>query len=78
MSKKDKKNMDAKEYRASLYVPKEEKKDHRDLFRRLFLKLKKKHNLKANMEEVLWLHLVAVGCDVEDKFNEGILNFGLK
>jgi hypothetical protein len=35
-------------------------------------------NKEKEIEEILWAHLKAIGCDSEELFEEGIANFGLK
>lgn len=59
-------------------VKKTPKINHRSEFKKYFDKLKYKTNLKANMEEILWLHLESIKCAQIDKFDEGIENFGYK
>lgn len=47
-------------------------------FRKYFIQLKRKLNLKSDLENVIWLHFKAAGFDKKDKFDEGIKHFGLK
>jgi len=57
---------------------KEVEENTRDEFRKYFIQISRKLNLKKEMEEVLWLHLRASGHDKKDKFNAGLENFGYK
>ncbi len=52
--------------------------DSREEFRKYFVGLKRKLNLAPEIEQVIWLHLKAVGMDKKDKFNEGVQHFGYK
>lgn len=52
--------------------------DSREEFRKYFVELKRKLSLSAELENVIWLHLKAVGMDKKEKFNEGINHFGYK
>lgn len=50
----------------------------RDAFKRYFIKLKRKLNLKSSLEYPIWLHLKAIECDKEELFDQGVRNFGYK
>jgi len=50
---------------------------YRKEFRKYFSKIKREKGLNRNLEEVLWLHLKAVGKAKPELFDEGIKNFGL-
>jgi len=52
--------------------------DSREEFRKYFIGLKRKLKLAPELEDVLWLHLQAMGMDKKDKFNEGVTHFGYK
>lgn len=50
----------------------------REEFRKFFIGLKRKLNLESDRENVIWLHLKAIGMDKKEKFNEGVKHFGYK
>lgn len=50
----------------------------RDEFRIYFVELKRKLNLAPEIEDVMWLHLKAIGMNQKDKFNDGVRHFGYK
>lgn len=50
----------------------------REEFRKFFIGLKRKLNLESDLENVIWLHLKAIGMDKKEKFNEGVKHFGYK
>lgn len=52
--------------------------DSREEFRKYFVGLKRKLKLAPELENVLWLHLKAIGMDKKEKFNEGVTHFGYK
>ena len=52
--------------------------DIREDFKRYFVKLKRKLNLDAQLEDIIWLHLKSTGCANKDKFDEGVKHFGYK
>ena len=52
--------------------------DLRDAFRTYFIQLKRKINLKPDLEEIMWLHFKASGFDDIEKFDEGTRHFGYK
>ena len=52
--------------------------DSREEFRKYFVVLKRKLNLEPELEQVIWLHLKAVGMAQKNKFNEGVTHFGYK
>jgi len=50
----------------------------REEFRIYFVELKRKLNLAPEIEDVMWLHLKAIGMNQKEKFNEGVKHFGYK
>lgn len=50
----------------------------REEFRIYFVELKRKLSLEPEIENVLWLHLKAIGMNKKDKFNDGVRHFGYK
>jgi len=68
----------AEEIRSSLVSNKKQKIDKQKAFHKFFIKIKDKLNLSAEMENVLWRHLVATKNDSPDDFKNGIENFGYK
>lgn len=52
--------------------------DSRYEFKKYFVKLKKKLNLKNELEEVIWTHLRTIGCDKKELFDKGVKHFGYK
>lgn len=50
----------------------------REEFRIYFVELKRKLNLEPEIEDVLWLHLKAIGMNQKEKFNDGVKHFGYK
>jgi len=52
--------------------------NNRKEFKSYFIRLKRKLKLDSSLEEVIWLHLRAMGFDHKDKFDEGIKHFGYK
>ena len=77
-SKKDKKTKKEEEKPTLKLSPKRKEKEEREDFRKFFIKIKKQFNLDKALEEVIWLHLKATGCNVEAKFAEGVKSFGYK
>lgn len=72
---------EAKAYRASLYRPTKTNlsdSEKREKFRIFWAQSRKKYGKSKELEQILWLHLVAIGCDDPEKFEEGTRNFGLK
>ena len=73
---------EARALRASLHKPKEREltsQEKKEQFRIFWAKSKKKYTSKtANIEKILWLHLVSTGNDEPQNFEKGIQNFGLK
>jgi hypothetical protein len=69
----------AKDCRRRMYNLKaiQSNENSRQEFKKFFIKLKKWFSLDNDMENILWLHLVAIKCDSKEKFNEGLKNFGL-
>lgn len=50
----------------------------RKQFKKYFIKLKRKLNIKDDMEQILWLHCKAAGFAEQELFDKGIENFGYK
>jgi hypothetical protein len=72
---------DARAFRASLYRPTERAlmpHEKREKFRVFWAANRNKYGKAKNLEEVLWVHLVAMKLDDPNKFEEGLKNFGLK
>jgi hypothetical protein len=67
----------AEEMRSSMIKEKKKKIDARQAFRKHFIKIKSKLNLKPEMEGVLWKHLKATKNDTPEKFDVGLQNFGI-
>lgn len=62
----------------STFVSSEKISDSREEFRVYFVGLKKKLNLAPELENIIWLHLKAVGMDKKDQFSAGVNHFGYK
>jgi len=62
----------------TMHLASEAAQNPREDFRAYFVGLKRKLNLKPELEEVLWKHLQTKGLDTKEKFDEGIKNFGYK
>ena len=52
--------------------------DSRYEFKKYFVKLKKKLNLKNELEEIIWTHLKQIKCDKKEFFEKGVKHFGYK
>lgn len=86
MAKKEKENQEmtleeAKAYRANLYKPAMPiltDTEKREKFRMFWAKSRRKYGKSKELEQILWLHLKAIGCDAPEKFEDGIKHFGLK
>ena len=82
MAKEAKVEMSPAEMRKTIHESKLAKKgaieDSREEFRKYFVGLKRKLNLQPELEQVIWLHLKAVGMATKEKFNEGVTHFGYK
>jgi hypothetical protein len=52
--------------------------EKKEIFKSYWARSRKLFNKEKEIEEILWAHLKAIGCDSEDSFEEGIANFGLK
>jgi len=60
-------------------ISKEQVKENaKEDFRKYFIQIKRKLNLKSDLENVLWSHFESAGFDSKDKFDDGITHFGLK
>lgn len=55
-----------------------EQSNDREDFRKYFLKVSKKLNLKKYLEEVIWTHLKTIKCDKKELFDKGVKHFGYK
>jgi hypothetical protein len=73
---------EAKTFRASLYRPTKTAltvAQKREQFRIFWAKSRKKYKTKIeNIEQILWLHMLASDHDEPSKFSEGLRHFGLK
>lgn len=49
----------------------------REEFRKYFVKLKRKMNLKPDLEKIIWLHLKSAGFAKPELFDNGVKHFGL-
>lgn len=82
MAKQEKQEMTPAQVRKATHEAKLAKKgaieDSREEFRKYFVGLKRKLNLAPEIEQVIWLHLKAVGMATKEKFNEGVTHFGYK
>jgi hypothetical protein len=82
MAKEQKEQLTPAEMRKAAHEAKKAAKkvfqDSREDFRVYFVGLKKKLNLAPEIEQVIWLHLKAVGMATKEKFNEGVRHFGYK
>lgn len=54
------------------------KKDHYSDFQEWWALNRKNYNKGKELEEILWPHLKAIGCDAPESFEKGVLHFGLK
>jgi hypothetical protein len=52
--------------------------EKKEAFKAYWARSRKLFNKEKEIEDVLWAHLKAIGCDSEELFDEGIANFGLK
>lgn len=76
MAKKKKKEELVEEQKVQK-TPKPMREDEvRECFRRYFVKLKRQIKLDSSLENIIWLHLKAIGCDKEELFDKGVKNFG--
>lgn len=82
MAKEQKAELTPAEMRKAIHESKLAKKgpieDSREEFRKYFVGLKRKLNLAPELENVIWVHLKAVGMDKKEQFNEGVTHFGYK
>lgn len=74
---------EARALRVALYKEKQNSntisnKSAREQFKEYFVQIKRKLNLPSNIENAVWLHLKAIGCDKPELFKKGIENFGYK
>ena len=52
--------------------------DIRKEFKQYFIQLKRKLDLDASLEEIMWLHFKSAGYAKKESFNEGVEHFGYK
>jgi hypothetical protein len=52
--------------------------ENREAFRMFWAQNKAKYGKEKKLENVLWVHLLAIGMDTADKFEAGIAHFGLQ
>jgi hypothetical protein len=72
---------EAKEYRASLYVPPVVKltdQQKREAFRVFWAQAKRKYGKAKDLESIIWLHLKSSKMDDPSQFEAGLSHFGLK
>lgn len=72
---------EARAHRAALYVPAEitlSEEEKREKFKLFWAQNRKKYGNPKELENILWLHLKATGNIEPEKFDSGILHFGLK
>jgi len=72
---------EAKAYRASLYKEESAKlseQDKREQFRIYWTENRNKFGKGKDLEEILWVHLIATGLDDPKNFDKGLAHFGLK
>lgn len=78
--KKSSTNSSAKEARKAAWEeknkPVKKQENTREEFRKFFIQLKKKLNLKPELENIMWLHFKASGFDSKEKFEAGTKHFG--
>lgn len=58
-------------------APKEKRQSNRELFSEFWALYKSLNKKTKNLEEIVWVHLVAIKHDSPEKFLEGIKHFGL-
>lgn len=78
MSKKKQKKVEEQTVQAVKPQLKRKEKHEREDFRKFFLRIKKKLNLDASLEEIMWLHFKASGFAEIAKFEQGVKHFGYK
>lgn len=82
--KAEKTEMSAEEsraYRASLYAPTAKvwsDEEKREAFRVYWAQEKYKYGKSKDLEEIVWLHLKSSKLDQPEKFEAGLVHFGLK
>jgi hypothetical protein len=72
---------EARAYRLANYKPQKAlltSQQKRAQFKVFWTQSRKKYGRPRTLEDVLWIHLKAIGCDEPEKFEEGIAHFGLK
>jgi len=55
-----------------------DKKDNYSKFQEWWAAERKSYGRDKDLEEIIWPHLKAIGCDSPEKFAEGVAHFGLK
>ena len=84
VTKKAKEELSPKEMRLKIAEeskkkdPVKKEKEKREEFRTYFIRLKRKLNLDAYLEDIIWLHFKAAGFDEKEKFDDGVRHFGYK
>ena len=71
----------ARAFRASLYKPEKRvltQEQKREEFRRFWAREKKNYGKSKNLEQILWVHLLAMKMDDPEKFEDGVKHFGLQ
>lgn len=72
---------EAKTFRASLVKPQPKiwsESEKREEFRKYWAQAKRQYGKAKDLEGILWLHLKSSGNDVPEKFEMGLVHFGLK
>lgn len=55
-----------------------DKKDNYVRFQEYWAAERRHYGRDKDLEEIIWPHLKAIGCDSPERFEEGIAHFGLK
>jgi len=57
---------------------KEDIRNHRDEFKKFWSEKRTEYKRSKELEDIIWLHLKAIGKTKPEEFEEGIRHFGLK
>jgi hypothetical protein len=55
-----------------------EAKNHYSEFQEWWASNRKSYDRSKDLEEIIWPHLKAIGCNSPEKFEEGVSHFGLR
>jgi len=72
---------EARAFRASLYKPQKTiltQAQKREEFRKFWAREKKNYGKSKDLEQILWVHLLATKMDDPEKFEAGVKHFGLQ